>query len=115
MGSTTFLLPNPVPPAAESLLRLACLAGGYDQTPTPTRVELAAGRLVLSRETAESGFLLVPWPVGPGGAVVTTSATLRERSDPYRLLVELARGKLNQVRIQTGEWKDIGLHTPADF
>jgi hypothetical protein len=115
MGSTTFLLPNPVPPAAESLLRLACLAGGYDQAPAPARVELADGRLVLTRETGESGFLLVPWPVGAGGAVVTTSATLRERAEPYQFLLELARGKLNQVRTQTGEWKEIGLVTPAAF
>jgi hypothetical protein len=115
MGSTTFLLPTPLPPAAGSLLRLACLAGGYDQAPTPTAVDVADGRLVLTRETAESGFLLLPWPVGGGGAVVTTSATLRERPEAYRLMVELARGKLNQVRTQTGEWKDIGLHAPADF
>jgi len=115
MGSTSFLLPNPVPPAAESLLRLACLAGGYDQTPTPTTVTVAADRLVVTRESSESGFLVVPWPVGPGGAVVTTSATIRERPEPYRLLAELARGKLNQVRTQLGEWRDIGLVTPDDF
>ncbi|MBN9519676.1 hypothetical protein J0H58_14335 [bacterium] len=115
MGSTTFLLPKPVPAAAEPLLRLACLAGGYDQTPTPTRAEVADDRLVLTRETGESGFLVVPWPVGANGAVVVTSATVRERAEPYRLLVELARGKLNQVRSQTGEWKDIGLHTPDGY
>jgi hypothetical protein len=115
MGSTTFLLPTPVPPAAESLLRLACLAGGYDQTPTPTAVRVEADRLILTRATSESGFLVVPWPVGAGGAVVTTSATVRERPEPYRLLAELARGKLNQVRTQLGEWQDIGLHTPEDF
>lgn len=115
MGSTTFLLPNPVPTAAESLLRLACLAGGYDQTPTPTRAEVVGDRLVLSRETSESGLLVLPWPVGVDGVVVTTSATIRERADPYRLLVELARGKLNQIRSQTGEWKDIGLFTPDAY
>ncbi|MFO0801340.1 MAG: hypothetical protein U0804_28070 [Gemmataceae bacterium] len=115
MGSTTFLLPNPLPPAAESLLRLACVAGGYDQAPTPTAVRIEGDRLILSRESAESGFLAVPWPVGSGGALVTTSATFRERPEPYRLLTELARGKLNQLRTQLGEWKDIGLQTPAEF
>lgn len=115
MGSTTFLLPNPVPPAAESLLQLACLAGGYDQTPTPTSVAVEADRLILTRESGESGFLVVPWPVGAGGARVTTSATVRERGEPYRLLTELARGKLNQVRTQLGEWTDIGLQAPPDF
>lgn len=115
MGSTTFLLPTPVPPAAESLLQLACVAGGYDQTPSPTTVRVEADRLVLTRDSSESGFLVVPWPIGSGGAVVSTSATFRERPEPYRLLAELARGKLNQVRTQLGEWKDIGLHTPDDF
>lgn len=115
MGSTTFLLPNPLPAAAESLLRLACLAGGYDQTPTPTRAETLGDRLVLSRETSESGLLVLPWPVDGGGVIVATSATVRERTEPYRLLVELARGKLNQIRSQTGEWKDIGLYTPDGY
>jgi hypothetical protein len=108
-------LPNPVPAAAAPLLRLACLAGGYDQTPTPTGVELADDRLVLTRESSESGFVLLPWPVGSGGAVMATSATIRERPEPYRLLTELARGKLNQVRTQTGEWRDIGLQTSPQF
>jgi len=115
MGSMSFLLPNPVPPAAVPLLRLACFAGGYDQTPVPTTVVVENGRLVATRGTDESGYLLVPWPVGPAGAFVTTTSTLRERAEPYALVVELARGKLNQVRTQTAEWRDIGLQTPADY
>lgn len=115
MGSIAFHLPSPLPPAAEPLLRLACVGGGYDQAPTPTGVMVADGQLILTREQNESGFLLLPWPVGAGGAVATASATLREREEPYRLLVELARGKLNQVRTQLGEWKEIGLYAPPDF
>ena len=45
--------------------------------------------------------------------VATT--TLRESDQPYRLLVELARGKLNQVRVQTAEWEGIGLRLPKGF
>jgi hypothetical protein len=115
MGSMTFLLPNPVPPAAEAAVRRACFAGGYDQTPVPTRVEVNGHRLVVSRGLSESGYLLVPWPVEPFGSSVTTTATLRERPEPYSLLVELARGKLNQVRTQTAEWTDLGLRTPPEF
>jgi hypothetical protein len=115
MGSMTFLLPNPVPPAAQAALRSACFAGGYDQTPVPTRVEIDGHRLVVSRGLSESGYLLVPWPVDPSGPYVTTTATLRERPEPYSLLVELARGKLNQVRTQTAEWTDLGLQTSPDF
>jgi hypothetical protein len=115
MGSMTFLLPNPVPPAAEAAVRRACFAGGYDLTPVPTRVDIDGQRLVVSRSISESGYLLVPWPVEPFGHYVTTTATLRERPEPYSLLVELARGKLNQVRTQTAEWTDLGLHTPPEF
>lgn len=115
MGSMTFLLPNPVPPAAEALLRQACFAGGYDQTPSPTQVQIAGDRLVVSRGSNESAYLFLPWPVGANGVMVTATSTLRERAEPYNLLLELARGKLNQVRIQTAEWQEIGLATPADY
>lgn len=115
MGSMTFLLPNPVSPAAEAAVRRACFAGGYDQTPVPTRVEIDGPRLVVSRGISESGYLLVPWPVEPIGSYVTTTATLRERPEAYSLLVELARGKLNQVRTQSADWGDLGLRTPPEF
>jgi hypothetical protein len=115
MGSMSFQLPNSLPPAAESLLTQACFAAGYDQTPSPTSVQIVDRLLRLSRETDESGYLFLPWPVGPAGVMVTTTSTLRERTEPYSLMVELARGKLNQVRMQTGEWHEMGLQTPADF
>lgn len=115
MGSMSFQLPNSLPPAAETLLAQACFAAGYDQTPSPTKVHIADRLLHVSRETDESGYLFLPWPVGPVGAMVTTTSTLRERPEPYSLLGELARGKLNQVRNQTGEWQEMGLQTPADF
>ncbi|MDB5306633.1 MAG: hypothetical protein JWO38_835 [Gemmataceae bacterium] len=115
MGSMTFLLPNPIPPAAEALLRQACFAGGYDQTPVPTTAAVVDGRLVVSRGPNESGYLFLPWPVGPVGAMVTTTSTLRERPEPYNLLLELARGKLNQIRGQTADWREIGLQTTPEF
>ena len=68
----TFLLPQSVPPTAESLLGQACFAGGYDLTPSPTRVRIENGRLLVSREHDESANLFLPWPIGPVGAMVTT-------------------------------------------
>ncbi|MFO0803152.1 MAG: hypothetical protein U0791_08545 [Gemmataceae bacterium] len=115
MGSMAFALPATLPPAADSLLRLASFAAGYDHSPSPTRVRIENGLLHLSRDTDESGSLFLPWPVGSNGAVVTTTSTLRERAAPYRLLVELARGKVNQLRTQTGKWQGIGLETPPEF
>jgi hypothetical protein len=118
MGSMSFLLPTPLPGAAAATLPAACVASsvGYsDQTPVPTRLELGDDRLTVTRTQNESGYLVLPWPVEPFGTVVVSTTTLRERPEPYRLLVELARGKLNQVRAQTAEWHGIGLHTGPDF
>jgi hypothetical protein len=113
----SFLLPNPLPGAAAAVLGEACVAsvGYHDQTPGPATVHIADGRLTLTRTTNESGYLTVPWPVEPFGTVVVSTTTLREREEPYRLLVELARGKLNQVRTQTAEWQSIGLRTAPEF
>lgn len=115
MGSTTFLLPDSLPPGADALLRRACFAGGYDQSPIPTRVEFRPGQVTLTKSLCESGFLTVPWPVDSPGCLVLTTTTLRERPEPYCLMVELARGKLNQVRVQAAEWQGIGLVTPPEF
>jgi hypothetical protein len=118
MGSMSFLLPNPLPGVAPATLPDACLASTVnhlDQTPAPTTVHISDDCLTLTRTPNESGFLLVPWPVEPFGTLVVSSTTLRERSEPYRLLVELARGKLNQVRGQAVEWQGLGLRTGPDF
>src|SRR6185312_3376797 len=115
MGSMSFQLPPTLPPAAEALLQQACFAAGYDQTPSPTQVRIDNRVLHLSREMDESGYLFLPWPVGPVGAMVTTTSTLRERPEPYNLMLELARGKFNQLRTQASEWREVGLQTPADL
>lgn len=118
MGSMTFLLPNPLPSVATAMLPEACIAstvGYFDQTPVPTQVEISHGRLTLRRAQSESGYLVVPWPVEPFGTLVVSSSTLIERAEPYSLLVELARGKLNQVRGHTAEWQGMGLRCGPDF
>jgi hypothetical protein len=115
MGSIAFLLPEHVPAAALAALREACFATGYDQAPVPTAIEIQDNRLVATWGLSESRYLVLPWPVGPFGTLVTTTSTLRETPEPYRLLVELARGKLNQVRTQAAEWQGIGLVTPPEF
>src|SRR5688500_3077398 len=110
MGSMSFLLPNPLPGGAGATLADACIAstvGYYDQSPVPTRGQIGAECLVLTRDQNESGYLVIPWPVEPFGTIVVSTTTLREREEPYRLVVELARGKLNQVRTQTCEWQAI--------
>jgi hypothetical protein len=62
-----------------------------------------------SRSVDESGWLVAPWEIDGIGRVMGTTATLMERARPYTLLVELARGKVNQMRSQAADWRMGGL------
>ncbi len=115
MGSIAFSLPTPLPTVARATLDSAVFTAGEEQVPVPTAREIQGDKLIADWNLSESRYLSVPWPVGPFGTLVATTATLRERPTPYRLLVELARGKLNQVRTWTAEWQSIGLKTPPDY
>ncbi len=63
----------------------------------------------------DSGHLVAPWPVEGFGHLMGTSGTLTERATPYDLLIELARGKVNQVRCQAADWQTGGLHIAGDL
>jgi hypothetical protein len=97
-------------PTADTAERLRCafLGGGYDHSPVPTKTELANDLLRVRRDSDESGFLTVGWDVSGAGRLLASTSTLMERPAPYRLAVELARGKVNQVRTQAAEWKQLG-------
>jgi hypothetical protein len=109
MGTMTFQLPPDLPRHAARDLERACLAGGPDNMPWPTEQRLTPDRLSLQRLIDESGHLVAPWDVEGFGRLCGTSATLMEREPPYHLLVELARGKVNQVRGQAADWRAAGL------
>ncbi len=112
MGVMTFLLPEGVNAELRRELERACVAGGPDNMPTPTDVTINATHLRTSRAVDESGWLVAPWEID-GQRLMGTTATLMERSRPYSLLVELARGKVNQVRCQAADWKMGGLQIAA--
>jgi hypothetical protein len=113
MGIMHFLLPDDLPEdSAQELLR-ACVVGGPDNMPYPTQVRRDNGRLTLGRNVDESGALVVPWFVPGAGCLMETTGTLMERPAPYHLPVELARGKVNQVRGQLADWLAGGLQVPA--
>lgn len=109
MGSMTFQLPSNTPIGGHAAAERARFAGSYDRIPVPTRVVQQGGVLRLHKPQNESGTVVVPWPVSGVGFPLTQTATLRERPVPYRLLVELARGKLNQVRNQSADWQHAGV------
>src|SRR6516165_7166403 len=109
MGTMTFQLPAGLSADAARELERTCMAGGPDNMPWPTDLRFAAGQMTVSRAVDESGYLAAPWPIDGLGVLMGTSATLIERARPYNLLVELARGKINQVRCQAADWRVGGL------
>ena len=108
----TFQLPAGLPADSAKELERTCVAGGPDNMPWPTELRLKSDSLAASRTVDESGYLVVPWSVDNAGKLMGTTATLMERPMPYNLLVELARGKVNQLRCQAADWKSGGLQTP---
>ncbi len=108
MGVLKFLLP-----ASDLARRLPALRKAYvtglDRTPGRLSVEFRNGLMTCFRETTESGRLFVPWPINGYGTPIVGTATLAERSSPYLLALELARGKLNDVRNQEADWVQMGL------
>jgi hypothetical protein len=114
MGVLKFQLTSPDLASRLAELRKAFLTG-LDRTPTRLAVEVRDGLVTCHRDGSESGRLFVPWPVDGYGTPIVGTATLVERPEPYRLAVELARGKLNDVRNQLADWRMMGLRAPADL
>ena len=90
-------------------LQRSSVAGGQDNMPYPTEATVDAQHLSLARSVSESGNLQTPWRIPGFGQLMTSSATLMERTAPYHLAIELARGKINQVRGQLADWTASGL------
>lgn len=115
MGVMHFQLPGNLSSERAEALRRTYLAGGYDHSPVPTHADLTGDRLTLRRENDESGSVTAPWEIEGAGWLMGSSATLMERAAPYRFLIEMARGKVNQVRAQVSEWKQAGLEVSPEI
>jgi hypothetical protein len=115
MGKMTFQLPDGLAADAARELERTCMAGGPDNMPWPTDLRFNPGQMTVQRGVDESGYLVAPWTVDGLGLLMCQSATLIERSRPYHLLVELARGKANQVRCQASDWRMGGLQIGSDL
>ena len=108
-----FQLPDRLSPEALRELERACVTGGPDNMPWPTEVRVDARQLSVRRDVDESGCLVAPWEVNGAGRLMTSSATLMERDSPYNFPIEMARGKVNQLRCQAADWRSGGLQVPA--
>jgi len=107
VGQLRFVVPEP-DRLSERAVGQAYLSG-YDPIPSYCRAKLIDGGLLVEREGTDSCKLNVPWRVEGRGEILVTTATLGQRERPYLLPLELARGKVNQVRTQLAEWLPFGL------
>jgi hypothetical protein len=79
------------------------------------RVELNGNLLSCTRATSESGKLHVPWRIEGLGCPVLSTASLPESEQPYLLPLELARGKIGELRDQAFQWQFAGMAISAEF
>jgi hypothetical protein len=115
MPTLTFQVPGGLSRETARGLERTFMAGGPDNMPWPTKARLKSTQLLVSYAEEESGYLAAPWSVKGSGLVMGSTTTLRERQEPYNLLLELARGKVNQVRNQAADWQAWGIPLPADL
>lgn len=88
---------------------------GADSRVFSTRIEVDGGIIGCRRTSSESCKFHVAWPVLGFGRPVVATASLPERDEPYLLPVELARGKIVQVRNQASQWELSGMRVPPEF
>lgn len=93
----------------------AYIGNSFDARVYPTRIEIQNGVITCRRNTSESGRLHVAWPVSGFGQPILCTSCLSEREEPYLLSLELARGKISQVRDQLGTWEIAGMSIPDEF
>ncbi len=101
MGQMVFYAPtsDSLPPHA---LEQAYLAG-VEAIPWRSCNRWSDGTLCLERSVSESGSLHILWLVPGHGQRVLSTCTLMERSEPYHLATELARGTLHRARTLVAE------------
>lgn len=114
MGAMRFLVPPSASQCGSQDFIHAYLSG-MDGRIFPTRIEMEGNVLVCRRPSSESAKLNLPWEVSEIGRPVLTTTSLRERDEPYLLPLELARGKLSEVRESWATWEQAGLVIPDAF
>src|SRR5947208_3010846 len=108
MGKMTFQLPGGLPAEAARELERACLSGGPDNMPQPTRVALAGGALSLARDEDESGYLVAPWAlacrVGPSVPAAEPGDGLLQACNGLTLPLSWGTVERGEGEFHWGEW-----------
>lgn len=111
MGLIRFLVPRRAGLPDDVLGRV--YMAGVDEIPWQTRARWNESQLIIERSESDSGNLFVPLEVAGHGQLMLSTASLMERSRPYHLDVELARGTLNRLLNQVAGWESMGMSVPA--
>ncbi|NIL98444.1 MAG: hypothetical protein GTO62_15280, partial [Planctomycetales bacterium] len=111
MGNLHFLVPRREALSSTAVER--AYVTGLDAVPWISRIEATPDGLVVDRSVTDSGNFHIPWRVDGYGEIVLTTGSLMERSQPYLLEVELARGTLNRIRNQLDIWEQAGMKIPT--
>jgi hypothetical protein len=88
---------------------------GADGRVFATEIEVTGNVVTCRRSSNDSGRLHIAWPVSGFGRPVISTASLPEREEPYLLPLELARGKIAQLRDQISAWEVGGMTIPDEF
>jgi hypothetical protein len=110
MGALNFHVPQQLNAEDVRALARSYLMGGAEYMPWLTEVRQQPGHLAVRTHINESGCLCAPWQVNGHGRLVLATATLMNRTAPYQLALELARGKVNHLRAQAADWEAGSLH-----
>lgn len=111
MGLMRFRV-SPTQRITAEMVQYAYLSG-MDRVSWPVQAGLHGDELRLQRSVSDSANLHIPWPIEGYGHLTLTSGSLIEKSEPYHLPLEIARGTVSQVRNQLADWQLIGLTVPA--
>lgn len=69
-----------------------------ERTPYPVQATIENGLLICNTNTPESLRVQVPWALPGRNPVILGTSTLPTRNEPYHLVLELARGRLTELR-----------------
>jgi hypothetical protein len=111
MGVMKFLVPRRDHVADDAAER--AYFAGIDEVPWQSRIRFDNEHLIVERDEFDSGNFFLPYAVDGHGELVLSTASLMERSQPYHLQVELARGTINRLRNQLAIWESMGMRAPA--
>ncbi len=88
---------------------------GFDGRVFATRIEVEGNIIACRRSNADSGKVHIALPIEGFGRPSVSTSSLPERETPFLLGVELARGRISQLRDQLSAWEMAGMAVPEEY